>query len=397
MGERVSIVVPVYNVQEYLKRCVDSILAQTYENMEIILVDDGSKDSSGQICDNYAEKDNRIRVIHKENGGSNSARLAGVRAAMCEYICFVDSDDWIEPVMIEKMMEAAEREQADIVASGIYVDEPVRPWIWRNGIRQGVYKGKALHRFYANMIFSAEDTHGIMLGMVCKIYRTQLLLKNLETIDPRIYYGEDAACVFLCCLDAKCIVMQDACWYHYVTRDTSVSARKDERIFQNNCLFYNALYNRFMEHEDRHALIHQLRKYVLVLNNKAIADMFQIHYERVLWEFPFEMFPAGSRIVIYGAGNIGKAYVHQLQLSSYCTLAMWIDKNVEAEGVQRPESLRDCEYDYILVAIKNPDVVREVKNELKKLGIWESEIIWKEPVKGSDSMYAVVELENGMI
>ena len=141
MGERVSIVVPVYNVQEYLKRCVDSILAQTYENMEIILVDDGSKDSSGQICDSYAEKDNRIRVIHKENGGSNSARLAGVRAAMCEYICFVDSDDWIEPVMIEKMMEAAEREQADIVASGIYVDEPVRPWIWKNGIRQGVYKG----------------------------------------------------------------------------------------------------------------------------------------------------------------------------------------------------------------------------------------------------------------
>ena len=201
MGERVSIVVPVYNVQEYLKRCVDSILAQTYENMEIILVDDGSKDSSGQICDSYAEKDNRIRVIHKENGGSNSARLAGVRAAMCEYICFVDSDDWIEPVMIEKMMEAAEREQADIVASGIYVDEPVRPWIWKNGIRQGVYKGKALHRFYANMIFSAEDTHGIILGMVCKIYRTQLLLKNLETIDPRIYYREDAASVIVCCLE----------------------------------------------------------------------------------------------------------------------------------------------------------------------------------------------------
>ena len=93
-------------------------------------------------------------------------------------------------------MEAAEREQADIVASGMYVDEPVRPWVWRNGIQQGVYKGKSLHRFYSKMIFSSEDTHGIILGMVCKIYRTQLLLKNLETIDPRIYYGEDAACVF---------------------------------------------------------------------------------------------------------------------------------------------------------------------------------------------------------
>ena len=121
MGECVSVVVPVYNVQEYLEKCVDSILAQTYENMEIILVDDGSKDASGRICDTYAGKDNRIRVIHKENGGSNSARLAGARAATSDYICFVDSDDWIEPAMIGEMMEAAEREQADIVASGMYV------------------------------------------------------------------------------------------------------------------------------------------------------------------------------------------------------------------------------------------------------------------------------------
>ena len=173
MGECVSVVVPVYNVQEYLEKCVDSILAQTYENMEIILVDDGSKDASGRICDTYAGKDNRIRVIHKENGGSNSARLAGARAATSDYICFVDSDDWIEPAMIGEMMEAAEREQADIVASGMYVDEPVRPWVWRNGIQQGVYKGKSLHRFYSKMIFSSEDTHGIILGMVCKIYRTQ--------------------------------------------------------------------------------------------------------------------------------------------------------------------------------------------------------------------------------
>lgn len=396
MRECVSIVVPVYNAEEYLKKCIDSILEQTYTNMEIILVDDGSKDASGRICDEYAQKDGRVRVIHKENGGSNSARLAGAKAAQGDYISFVDSDDWIEPVMIEEMMEAVSREKADIVTSGMYIEHPKKSWVWRNGLPEGVYKGSALQNFYSKMIFAAPDTHGIILGMVCKIYRKKLLLENLEKIDPRIYYGEDAACVFLCCLDAECIVLQDACWYHYVQRETSVSFRKDERIFENNRLFYENLYERFAQHENKEALICQLRRYMLVLNNKAIADMFQIHYEKVAWEFPFEMFPAGSRIVIYGAGNIGKAYVRQIKLSSYCKLALWIDKSVEAEGVNRPTDLNACEYDYVLVAIKNPDVVQEVKNELKQLGVWESKIVWRQPVKGPDSMYAVVELDGEM-
>ncbi len=93
----ISVIVPVYNVEGYLRRCVDSILAQTYENLEILLVDDGATDSSGAICDEYASKDPRVRVIHKENGGLSSARNAGIDEARGDYLAFVDSDDWIEP------------------------------------------------------------------------------------------------------------------------------------------------------------------------------------------------------------------------------------------------------------------------------------------------------------
>lgn len=93
----ISVIVPVYNVEKYLHRCVDSILNQTYENLEILLVDDGSTDGSGAICDEYAQRDSRVRVIHKENGGLSSARNAGIDAAKGEYLAFVDSDDWIEP------------------------------------------------------------------------------------------------------------------------------------------------------------------------------------------------------------------------------------------------------------------------------------------------------------
>ena len=112
MEKLVSVIVAVYNIEEYLPRCVDSILAQTYRNLEIILVDDGSKDQSGSICDSYAEKDRRIKVIHKKNGGLSDARNAGMDAASGEYIGFVDGDDWIEPDMYRAMYFACEKEKA---------------------------------------------------------------------------------------------------------------------------------------------------------------------------------------------------------------------------------------------------------------------------------------------
>lgn len=112
MEKLVSVIVAVYNIEEYLPRCVDSILAQTYRNLEIILVDDGSKDQSGNICDSYAEKDRRIKVIHKKNGGLSDARNAGMNAATGEYIGFVDGDDWIEPDMYRAMYFACEKEKA---------------------------------------------------------------------------------------------------------------------------------------------------------------------------------------------------------------------------------------------------------------------------------------------
>lgn len=110
----VSVIVAVYNIEEYLPRCVDSISGQTYRNLEIILVDDGSTDGSGRICDEYAAGDGRIRVIHKRNGGLSDARNAGLDAATGKYIGFVDGDDWIEPDMYGAMCEACERESAQI-------------------------------------------------------------------------------------------------------------------------------------------------------------------------------------------------------------------------------------------------------------------------------------------
>lgn len=116
----ISVIVPVYNAEKYLVRCVDSILNQTYGHLEVILVDDGAKDSSGAMCDEYAQKDARIRVVHKENGGLSSARNAGIDIAAGEYLAFVDSDDWIEPEMYETMLSLAVEQDAKMVVAGRY-------------------------------------------------------------------------------------------------------------------------------------------------------------------------------------------------------------------------------------------------------------------------------------
>ena len=120
MGKLVSIIVPVYNVQKYLKRCIDSIIAQTYENIDISLVDDGSKDESGKICDEYEKIDQRIRVIHKPNGGLSDARNKGMEIAKGEYIGFVDSDDYIAEDMFETLVNLLEETNSEISIVSYY-------------------------------------------------------------------------------------------------------------------------------------------------------------------------------------------------------------------------------------------------------------------------------------
>lgn len=113
-----SVIVPVYNVEEYLPRCIDSLVNQTYKNLEILLVNDGSKDGSGAICDEYARKDPRIRVFHKENGGQSTARNLALDAMTGEFVTFADSDDWLEPDAYEAMMALAQKEKVKLVSAG---------------------------------------------------------------------------------------------------------------------------------------------------------------------------------------------------------------------------------------------------------------------------------------
>lgn len=138
MNDLISVIVPVYNVEKYLNRCVDSILLQTYKNLEIILVDDGSTDSSGNICDEYAKKDNRIQVIHKVNGGLSSARNAGLDIVNGKYISFIDSDDYIKNDMIESLYTACINEKVSITCCGrfdVYEKKIIKSFVLKKPVK----------------------------------------------------------------------------------------------------------------------------------------------------------------------------------------------------------------------------------------------------------------------
>lgn len=220
----ISVIVPVYNVEQYLPKCIDSILAQTYENLEIILVEDGTRDSSGLICDEYAKKDSRIRVIHKENGGLSSARNAGMEIARGEYFGFVDSDDWIEPEMYETLLAYSQKHDADVVCCGRYdVDGATGE------------KTVGLCPAKEECIAPMEMLGRVFIWDNCdsaawdKLYRRHIFA---ETRYPLGVYSEDVACFYKLMEAANRVALCPKPFYNYLHRPNSITTSKlSEKTF----------------------------------------------------------------------------------------------------------------------------------------------------------------------
>ncbi len=212
---QISVIVPVYNVETYLARCVDSILAQTYQNLEVILVDDGATDSSGAICDDFAAKDSRVRVIHKANGGLSSARNAGLEAATGEYIAFVDSDDWIEPDAYAHLLHLMQKYQVQLACGGRY-DVSGKTGERTVGLcpkKEEVISGEEL----AGRIFLWD---GCDSSACDKLYHHSLV-KNFRYPEGKVC--EDVPVTYKIVLQAKQAAMSDRPFYNYYHRAGSIS------------------------------------------------------------------------------------------------------------------------------------------------------------------------------
>ncbi len=223
MKYKFSIIVPIYKVEIYLKQCVESLINQTYKNIEIILVDDGSPDNCPKLCDEYAKKDSRIKVLHKSNGGLVSARKFGANYATGDYICCVDGDDFIASDYIEKFSEVAQQKEPDIICCGyiLTAEKNKIPHILPN--RKGFYTRTNIENEIFPSLLQSERGNCFLPTLWGKAIKKELYLSYQMKVSDKISMGEDAACTIPCFYNAQSVMIIDVCTYYYRYNTTSMT------------------------------------------------------------------------------------------------------------------------------------------------------------------------------
>lgn len=235
---RISIVIPVYQVENYIKRCLDSILSQTYSNLEIILIDDGSRDMSGKICDEYVKKDSRVKVIHQDNAGVSVARNKGLDICTGDYVTFVDSDDFIEPFMYEEMMEKVTEYKCDVVMCDCVKDDGVIQTPYTHDIRAGFYDYDQLKEEYYPHLLMMENVEYPATISNCLILFRREVASSIRYIEG-VRYSEDLLFGAQLLYNAKSFYyMKGKFYYHYWMNSDSASHTFKEDKWEDYKVLY---------------------------------------------------------------------------------------------------------------------------------------------------------------
>lgn len=271
MSVKLSVVVRIYNVEKYLPQCLDSLISQSYDDLEIILVDDGSKDNCPKICDEYSKRSNKIKVIHKENGGLVSALQEGVKNSSGIYITVVDSDDWVDSDYYESVMTKIK--DADIFMCGFISEfDDGSTLIEKNFVPSGEYQNQKLDQLKNQALYTGQFFHhGIFPALWCKFFKKELVEKITFRINKIIRMGEDAALTYTVLKDCnKVIIDNEITKYHYRRLNSSVSTLYDKNYFERIHELYKWLKENFDNKKDAEQLNSQLNYYFASLINTGV-------------------------------------------------------------------------------------------------------------------------------
>lgn len=266
----ISVIVPVYKVERYIVQCADSILAQTYTNFELILVDDGSPDRCGEICDEYVRKDNRVKVLHQQNVGPSCCRNRGIEIASGTYVCFIDSDDWVDSDYLATMVGEL-KDDVDLVVSGFVLEKKDRK----------ILKGEArTFTMQDKDAFHSLTVHRLLLGPCQKIFALSIIREHCLSFPENIRYGEDRLFNYAYLRHVNRIVSVDRAAYHYrIHENGSLASRIYPNMFDLEYSQWKDLYQLYME---RDLLTEESQRYLwrefywLTVDNMLSADQWNI-------------------------------------------------------------------------------------------------------------------------
>lgn len=375
----ISIIVPIFNIEKYVSECVESIIQQTYENIQIILVDDGSTDKSGEICDKYALSDSRIEVIHQKNQGLVLARKSGLEKAIGDYIGFVDGDDYIEPDMYEELLKVIRKHDADLVHSG-FIKGDKRIINFKGEVIE--FNNRKDREDFIRMFILYSPGY-ITPSIWSKVFKAEFIKECYNKVPNNTQYGEDLINFCVCIEKCSKIVLFAKAYYHYRYRKESITNGIDLNSLKMLFRYYVHICNmvagyecydeleEFLIDEFYNNILHKIRAF----ENKDF-QMARYYYTQ-----PEGL--QGKKIVIYGAGAVGRDYYAQISRYTDCDIVAWVD--IQPEKYHYPyiklygiEALEQIAFDVLIIAVSSEKIAYEIKEQLVQKGVDENKIMWIE-------------------
>lgn len=381
MLETISIIVPVYNVEKYVSTCIASIVNQTYKYLEIILVDDGSTDSSGSICDKYAKEDERIIVIHQDNHGIVSARKKGLGCATGEYIIFVDADDWIDSGMCLEAINLMRKTKADQIDFGIADIHGAKKNIRYSKFEEGLYEGEEfVEKILPTCLYSGEFFEYGILPYACnKMFKKNLILDTYFFLDDSACIFEGAVCEFTYLSKSKSLYISHKCFYNYRYREDSLKhifSLEDEKQLLTNHAILKAV---IMNSKYAEILMNQYeiwKKWTMLWKSPQLLD----DIDNGVFLTPYGGITRKQKIALYGAGGAGTNIREYLENVCQLKILAWTDIHYDELKKKLPlcsiSDFLSVKFDVVIVGILRASAAKSAITYLLDLGIDKSKIRW---------------------
>lgn len=390
--ELLSVVVLVFNVSDYVDQCISSILSQTYQDIEVIIVVGNSSDNSNEICEKYAIHDSRIKIHIQNEPGLAAARKEGTELARGKYIIYIDGDDYIDANLCERLM--ARRDDFDLVIARWKREEGLQSIEAGDALNLGAYRTEEdidfLLDHMVDISFPGGGGHiksGIAAFVWNKLHRTELAQEVFKECRELVRYVEDCDFTYRYLLKCKTVLLTDICGYHYRISSTSgchISTGREDYL-ENIGKFYIGLKPVLSDHPKSDRLLPQLQRKVARFLNRAPSKMgFASTAQNKVLVFPYLNLLNDKRIVLCGAGFVGQCYWNQIQQHKMCQVSLWVDREWsyyrrEGGNVSPMNTLLSYEYDYAVIAVFHPETADLIRQDLKNLGVNEQKILWKPP------------------
>lgn len=370
MNKKLGVVVPAYNSEEHISQCIESILGQTYTNIMLAVVDDGSTDNTLSVAQKYERLNRNMLVISQENSGPVKARFAGIKALEdCDYITFVDSDDWIDERMYEELMSLMLKFDPDLVCSGIcryyHEDYIVKQ---HDKIEQGHIDLKNGERSVADCFeyMGKANSTSVDASLCTKIFRKEKLTEVYEKAgDLNIHYGEDIAIIYPYIMLCESVYCTYSAYYYHRMRNSVASYAKGEDYFEKLLSLYNHLLRCFREDKIHFPALLEELDYCFIHGAEFRKTLYETdrrsskHYL-----FPFGKVNRGDDIIIYGLGNVGKEYVEQIHKTGYCNIVAIVDRYSEAADFHALTDMKKLKFDRVVIAITDEKMKRQIAADM---------------------------------